>query len=284
MTGHNYPLKGGNILLYYFTGTGNSYRIAEIISRKLRDYGCDVKSVSIEDKFIAEEWEEHDCHGFIFPVHAFGLPRVMINFIKSLPDTKGKQAFILCTMGGDRRGHQVATGMIMDRARKFLTNKGYEFRGGKAVVTPENFIFIAEPPPPDEVDKLMESAQKEAERFVTDLVQGKVRTKRGNIFQWLFLGPVRLLYLFGLNSGLVAKFFKVNKRCDSCGICQRVCPVGNIGMVQGRPIWSNRCELCFRCINVCPTRAIDFTSVTRGRRRYQEPHLKIEQLCRGKNR
>jgi ferredoxin len=50
--------------------------------------------------------------------------------------------------------------------------------------------------------------------------------------------------------------FEVNERCNGCGLCARICPVGNIEMVEGRPVWQHRCETCYACFQWCARKAI----------------------------
>ena len=49
---------------------------------------------------------------------------------------------------------------------------------------------------------------------------------------------------------------KVNKDCSSCGLCARNCPMNNIRMVDGHPVFMKNCILCVRCSFSCPENAI----------------------------
>ena len=73
--------------------------------------------------------------------------------------------------------------------------------------------------------------------------------------------------------------FSVTGKCTHCGLCARLCPVGNIAMEDGTPRWQGRCEQCFGCINWCPTAAIETGWTTRGRPRYHHPEVKAADLC-----
>ena len=50
--------------------------------------------------------------------------------------------------------------------------------------------------------------------------------------------------------------FETNDSCTGCGICAKLCPVGNIKIAGGKPEWLNRCENCFACYVWCPQKAI----------------------------
>jgi len=48
----------------------------------------------------------------------------------------------------------------------------------------------------------------------------------------------------------------VGERCTGCGLCLSACPVGSIGMEDGRARIGEECKGCGRCAGVCPTGAI----------------------------
>ena len=51
--------------------------------------------------------------------------------------------------------------------------------------------------------------------------------------------------------------------------CARLCPMNVIEMQNGKPVWTaERCAHCMSCIQNCPTEAIEFGTVTEGRKRY----------------
>jgi ferredoxin len=46
--------------------------------------------------------------------------------------------------------------------------------------------------------------------------------------------------------------FRTNENCTGCGTCARVCPVNNIKMVVGKPVWRHHCETCPRMLRLVP--------------------------------
>ena len=65
------------------------------------------------------------------------------------------------------------------------------------------------------------------------------------------------------------------ERCIGCGTCARACPLDNIRMVDGRPVWGGSCTHCMACIDVCPSKAIEFKDKTVGRSRYWNPSYSV---------
>ena len=56
--------------------------------------------------------------------------------------------------------------------------------------------------------------------------------------------------------------------CTSCGLCAARCPLNNIVLEGGRPVWKGECTHCMACIGGCPTEAIEYGEKSKGRRRY----------------
>ena len=44
----------------------------------------------------------------------------------------------------------------------------------------------------------------------------------------------------------------------------------------------NECERCVACISWCPEKAIDFARKTKGRRRYNNPNVKLKDIINKK--
>ena len=81
-------------------------------------------------------------------------------------------------------------------------------------------------------------------------------------------GPVnRLFYRFFVK----AKPFTVSSACISCGKCAQDCPLGNIHLEGGRPVWGKNCTHCMACLCGCPAAAIEYGKATGGKARYQCP-------------
>ena len=56
--------------------------------------------------------------------------------------------------------------------------------------------------------------------------------------------------------------------CIMCGMCARVCPLDNIRLKDGSPVWGSSCTHCMACINRCPMEAIEYGKRSQGKPRY----------------
>ena len=53
-----------------------------------------------------------------------------------------------------------------------------------------------------------------------------------------------------------------NDKCIGCGKCEKICPMKNISINEGKAVANNRCTMCYRCINNCPKQAITLLGKT----------------------
>ena len=61
--------------------------------------------------------------------------------------------------------------------------------------------------------------------------------------------------------------------CIDCGLCEKVCPVGNI-TVTDRPVWGGNCTQCLACYHVCPVHAVEYGKMTGKKGQYKGRLLK----------
>jgi MinD superfamily P-loop ATPase len=73
------------------------------------------------------------------------------------------------------------------------------------------------------------------------------------------------------------KKFALNDSCNGCGICERICPVENIRIQGGKPVWLHSCEQCAACFSWCPSEAITGTNLA-SRTRYRNSVITLDQM------
>jgi MinD superfamily P-loop ATPase len=77
------------------------------------------------------------------------------------------------------------------------------------------------------------------------------------------------------------QFYSISDDCTKCGICEKVCPVNNIGLDEaGHPYFNHHCEQCVACIQFCPKKAINYKDKTQNRKRYTHPAIKYMELAK----
>jgi len=254
-------------MIFYFTGTGNSLFFAQNLAVTLGE-----KLMSIPGEMIhgipagGYELSDNETLGFVFPVYAWGPPRMVLDFISKLNITGSKSyVFSLCTCG-DEEGH---TTKVLEKA---LLCRGLLLDSAFSVRMPNNYIIGYDVDSPEiersklrNADEQLASISKiiaERQRGVYQLVQGSFPSLKSAVINPLF-------NRFAMSP---AKFYATDD-CTGCGLCERICPAGTI-TVQGKPVWGKSCTQCLGCLNRCPTHAIQYGSTTVSKGRYVNPVLK----------
>ncbi|HOX23123.1 MAG TPA: hypothetical protein PLL10_06630, partial [Elusimicrobiales bacterium] len=125
------------VLLHYFSGTGNTFRAASITARMLKKAGCQTRLIDI----AAEKPAQTDgLNIFLFPTYGFTTPQVMQDYLRSLPEPGPQaRAAILATIGtfsADAHGFE---GNSLSTAARLLEKKGWHVFFTEAFSYPANW-------------------------------------------------------------------------------------------------------------------------------------------------
>ena len=256
--------------LFYFSGTGNSFWVAQKLGRMLEPADVVAIPAALQSKPIAGA----DVVGFIFPVYMFGPPVIVEHFARQLPLERGTYVFGVVTHGGAPGG----TLLFLDR---ILRGRDLGLSAGFTVRMPGNYIPLYDAPSADKLRKTLDAAQARVVQIAKTVRQrntARFKTVTAVIGFLLtrWVRPVMVRKIPELDRG-----FWVLPACDGCGLCSRICPVGNIRLEGGKPLWSHRCEQCMACLQWCPREAIQFGRRTAHRRRYHHPEVRAGDLVSG---
>ena len=247
-------------MIVYFTGTGNSRYCARMLADKLGDHCTDAFHF-IRDG-VAVELSSAKPWVFVCPTYSWQIPRVFADFIRAGRFSGSRDAYFVMTCGGD-------TGSAADKNRALCQEKGLRYRGTLTVVMPENYIAMFNAPERKEALGIIAAARPVLEQGAGYIQRGeKFPARKAGAADRLKSGLVNtLFYRFNVK----AAPFHVAGSCVSCGKCAAACPLGNIRMERGVPVWGDRCTHCMACICGCPTGAIEYSKASQGKPRYQCP-------------
>lgn len=266
-------------MIFYFSGTGNTLWAARQLATATAERLVAIAACKGDPTFTLADGERV---GFCFPVHGWQPPHIVRDFIRrmDIANADGHYCYALCTCGD-------SIGVTMEMLNGELAAKGMHADSVFSLVMPESYValpFMYTDTLERERSKI-ETAATRLRGICDDVANrrcGKAETARGPL-PWVFSHVVGALF----NRCLITdKPFKVDQsRCSKCGLCERVCPVGDIESGHGgSPLWKGdgRCTACLSCYHHCPRHAINYGSVTKRRGQYffgmREGKTKSERL------
>ena len=248
--------------IFYFSGTGNSLKVCKDLSIELKNLQIiPISTVIKEDiKYPIEKL------GIVFPVYFAALPPLVADFIRKLNTSKINYIYAIATCND-------FSGAALHIVKKILKKKGKSLNLGFSIIMPGNYLPMYPPLPKD----------KQEERFKLEIQKVKTISKLIDYNQnneISFLSRI-LSFMQKRNDKKLHekdKNFWVDENCNSCGICEKVCPVENIEIMEGKPQWQHRCQQCLACIHWCPQKSIQYSNKTVEKERYHHPDISLKEM------
>ncbi len=236
-------------MIFYFSGTGNSRRIALRLAGLTADKAVDI--VSLTD--IPDPKTERRI-GLVFPVYAWGLPEPVEKFLERLP-AADCYTFAAVTCGAD-------AGHALKKAGKIRP-----LSAAWSVAMPNNYVIGSQLEEEETVLRKLRAADEQTEEIAREILEEKrvYRVHEGALPR---LKSNLIHPAFNRFARRTAPFYATDA-CNGCGTCARNCPAKAIALEGGRPVWTRQnCFQCLRCLNACPQTAIQYGKATEKRRRY----------------
>jgi ferredoxin len=258
--------------IFYFSGTGNSLALADLLAKHLAPakllplaglpVGTDPLPICADRVII------------VAPVYSFGVPKLVKNMVRRLrfAGSPYVAAIVSC---------EESPGKALDFLdHELRLGAGRGLAAGWVVRMPGNYTPLSGAAAPSVVAEILEKARKRLEGEIIPAVQDRVSHALERSLPPLSWVAPLLWQGFLSWAGKSDRRYRAESTCTHCGLCAKVCPVGNITFdARGRPMWQHRCEICMACLQFCPVEAIQFFWWTKGRRRYRHPEIGAERLA-----
>ncbi|MBK1812249.1 EFR1 family ferrodoxin [Clostridium sp. YIM B02505] len=259
--------------ILYYSGTGNSLQVAKDINSELSNFSlCKISSIMREEK-IRFEGENL---GIVFPVVYARLPLILERVLEKLEVNKDTYVFAIVTHGG-------SPSEVLIKLRKMLQSKGITLNSGFLIHMPANNIFSYGASSMKKQNKLFKTENRKIKEIVH--IINERRDQKCERSKLIFDTAIDRIFINTTDKIMENlhsrdKDFWVTDNCNSCRLCERICPVNNIQFNADKPTWKHSCEQCTACIQYCPKQAIQWRNKTIKRKRYRNPNIKVIELLR----
>jgi len=268
-------------MIFYFSGTGNTLWAARQIAEATGE-----RLVSIAGALghgQTYELQAGERLGFCFPVHGWRPPFIVRDFVKGLqlkyPETEQENlktkklknskpyTYAFATCGDD-------VGETFELLDTDLAEIGLKSDSQFSIIMPESYVgmpLIDFVDKPERRDEKLRRAKEQMADVVRMIVERRCGVRKVNESHWPRINS-RVIGAYFLKEMVTDEPFVVKSdACTRCGLCAKVCPVGNIKGGAGRePEWLHNglCTTCFSCYHHCPHHAIEWGRRTLGRGQY----------------
>ena len=244
-------------MILYFSGTGNSKFVAQRIAVALGD-----KILNLNDRIKASDTslvETGERVIIVTPTYAWRIPRVVRDWLLRTEPRGAKRAWFVMTCGSE-------IGNANKYNRDLCAEKAISCMGTAQIVMPENYIAMFSAPQADEAREIVAKAEPNIDCVIASIQSNQpFAPARNNLYDRFMSGPVNpIFYKFFVK----ADAFTVSDACIGCGQCAKRCPMNNVTLKDGKPVWGKNCTHCMACICYCPVSAIEYGKKSVGQPRY----------------
>ena len=246
-------------MVLYYSATGNTEYIAKRIAKRLDDECLDLLA-----RIKANDYSElHSEKPFVIcaPVYVAEMPVFLRDYLKKVSLTDTKDVYFIFTSGG----YAGISGML---AKYLVQKKGLHYMGHAEFQMPRNYMASDMYPEleEEEIERRIHTSWLQIPRVAKRIREGRqLKARHAFLFEAVITVPFHPVWTRIMQP---AKPFYATDKCIGCGKCEKICPLNNIRMENGKPRWEKPCAHCMACIGNCPVEAIEFGAVTQKKKKY----------------
>ena len=244
-------------MVLYFTGTGNSRylarRIAEGLEMPLYNLNACIQAGDTAPVQTGQDVV------LVTPTYAWRIPRVVSQWLGNTELTGAERIWFVMDCGSE-------IGNAAKYNRQLAAQKHLRYMGTAQIIMPENYIAMFHAPQAEQARSIVEQAEPALQKVLAQVRAGQEFSPlRDTLYDRFMSGPVNpAFYRFFVK----ADAFRATDACIGCGKCVELCPLNNIRLENGKPVWGKHCTHCMACICYCPKEAIEYGKKSKGKPRY----------------
>jgi len=237
--------------IFYYSGTGFTLKAAKIMQAELEEDVILTPIIGAMKNGVKESRAEKV--GLLMPMHAFGLPKAYIKFLKGFRFPKARYIFSLVTRGG-------APTRMHKEINKYLKRQNKTLNAFRYATAPNTFDIIFHVHATEELTEErsnFDNAVKAFAGIVNDNIN-LINPGYRNRFLEYFLFPILKMLNRWTGYFHLQNDFYADDKCTGCGRCEKMCLSGKIRMAGDKPEWQRgiSCQFCLACLQLCPEQAV----------------------------
>ena len=257
--------RGEEVMIFYFTGTGNSLYVAKEIEKNPISIPQVIKQT--------EQIYKADKIGIVAPIYGHEMPEMVKQFIRTT--TFQTNYFFIILTFGNRHGGAV------ELANNFCKECGIHVDYLNLIQMVDNWLPSFDM---DEQRKIDKHVNENLSKIISDIqcekrsVQPVTDNDRQAHQQYLESRSK-------MPEDIFQHLYTVNDDCIQCGICTKVCPAGCISLKNDKVIYDMKnCQTCMACIHNCPKKAIRLNIPEKNpMARYRNDKVKLQEIIEANN-
>ncbi len=254
-------------MVIYFSATGNSQYCAEKVAAMTGDRLFSLNEAMKSGRSVI------DCNGddqlvIVSPVYDMGMSWAVRDYLEAAEFINVSQSCYICAVFTCGK----SCGIAADEMREVMHRQKLWFNAAYAVCMPDTYI----PMFPLASKEQQQEILAKAEQTLASVISSVLRQESTFAMPPAAPKPLaKLIRKINIPKQQRTNAFWVNDHCIGCRLCEQVCPLNLIHLVNGKPTWAkDGCACCLGCIHRCPQQAIQYGKKTEKRGRYINPNAK----------
>ena len=253
-------------MIIYFSGTGNSYSVANELAAALNDRA--VPLIRLQEEPDVFDLTKETKIGIVFPVYFGDIPQPVEDYLKTAVLNPSTYFFGLATCGG-------SFGVSRYHLRESLKVRNCKLSYGRVCYMIANSTATWKKEVAYDYRKL-DGETKVVKETVQAVTDRKVDT---SLMKPSLVGKIMASDFI---KKLGMKRFAVSvdpAHCVGCGICTRICPAHNITLQNQKAVTGSRCAYCMACVHACPHGGMQVNGhKIKKENQYRHPEVEMKDL------